>query len=344
MSQFRMMTSVMLFLNVGAAQASDKIGLSRLPGQNFWFSSSSSCAQSSSPELSPTDSNVTEAGALGGTSGAEQLLLDTRNGLQSAWQLCNSAPGTCDQTLVSALLQLQGLANALEQAIPQGRDAIDYAVQQLEPVLSNVCLALGGDSCVTLGGASNEVELDPNSADVAGPVDDCETRCERLLGTCEQGAYRTQTTCVAQWDQFIGCWQRVPYPEGQTFPPWIRDDFNRSCLQFVQAGRLPPSRCGCPQEERRGGCPQFFETGQLCDNCTFMPCEDSPTPICSCTKVGATPATWNFTQCDSCRWFNNGDSLGKISKGKFCSINWDRVLAQCDRTYLGCVRGCSHSP
>jgi hypothetical protein len=303
------------------------------------FVSFISTVSSSDPIASLAEFGASEGGGPS-VDAAQELLQLAREGLSSAQKFC-SEPGTCDASFLDSLGRLQARADALEQALSQGPSAIDYAIQQLDPVLHEVCSVLGGGACTGLPfGAVVEKGPSTGPAKICG-ICACQDSCWQQYSDCLKIPFGNYLACNSQWTQFIRCWQILPYP-GDPFPPWLRDEFNQKCQQFVQAGRLPAFRCAtCPQEERKGGCPDFFVTGQLCDQCTYMRCEDNPGIVCSCSKpAGTEPGSWNFTQCDTCRWYNLGYGLGNLSKGTFCTRPWYSESNNCLAAVNVCLQSC----
>src|SRR5262249_53831920 len=231
---------------------------------------------------------------------ARRLVQQARDGLAGAQQFC-SEEGACDQPLFDQLQLLASRANFLESVIPNPA-AIPDAIQQLTPVMRSVCSAVGGDICNAIpagaSGAANFSTVAASNSQSAEPaLISCRYWCNLRRQPCVAAANARANSCENIWNAMFRCWVITPYPDGQPFPEALRQEFINSpvCQQMVRDGRIPERRCTtCPQAERQGGCPQFFETGQSCGICTFNRCDSNPGQ-CSCARTGPTTASWPFT-------------------------------------------------
>lgn len=196
---------------------------------------------------------------------------------------------------------------------PPNLAAIRAVVASLSQALHPICDQLGGQ-CSTLFGAANGEESP--TADL--PND---------YGHCFRGAAQARRSCYANVDDLSSCWLRTPFCDWPGFP-FDAASFSQSCGPFISSGLLPSCRCQCPQSERQGGCPQFFERGLMCADCSTNACQRGGDPRCSCKQEGDTFAKWNWVACDLCRWSNIGLTISDLRR------------KVCERRYLERVDDC----
>jgi hypothetical protein len=241
-----------------------------------------------------------------------------QNGLNPAQQLCQAVD--CGPEFIT---QLENLAEAISRVnellgkASSDVDTIRLAVNAMTPLIQELCSRLG-ESCTDPPADTNPVSNLPEPSDYI---------------LCRRSARQARADCIENVNKWLNCWQRVPYCNWPGWPFDV-DAFRRDCQDFITLG-LPACRCTCPQSERQGGCPTFFQTGRMteCGNCSYESCQRGGDSRCSCSQMARDPSTWNAVQCNLCRWSNAGLAAAEWKRAAICEKRYTEDIHDCRLSY-----------
>ena len=250
--------------------------------------------------------------------GARQFLQAARTASDSAQQACGEID--CSFDLIA---QFSAIGQAMDRLAAQLADptdltAIQSFVDATAQIGQTICDLLGGQCTGFPGGAAGPNRTFDNIPGEEG----YEYRM------CLRSVVLARGRCVQEANRILNCWQRVPFCDESGWP-LDAGGFRRDCADLIATQVLPACRCQCPQSERQGGCPPFFETGALsCSDCSHQSCQRGGNARCSCRQEGPNPSAWSSVQCDLCKWSNIGVALADLRR------------KQCEKRYVDGVRSC----
>lgn len=249
---------------------------------------------------------------------AREFLQAAQNGLNQAQQLCQAVD--CGPEFTTQLGNLGEAISRLNELLGKPAydvDAIRSATGAMALLIQELCNRLGA-SCTASPAGIDPVSNLPEPSDYT---------------LCRRSVREERTSCIRNVNQWLNCWQRVPYCDWPGWPFDV-DAFRRDCQDFITLG-LPACRCACPQSERQGGCPTFFQTGRMteCGNCSYESCQRGGDSQCSCSQMARDPSAWNAVQCDLCRWSNAGLAAAEWKRAAVCEKRHTEGIHDCRLSY-----------